>query len=93
MVLEQVSHLPEDMISHHAAVRSNKLKVPKPINGLEVLYTLACSVWALSVSVSWRGEETIFSYCQCWQCWGKGNEMNLQNCRFSATFPKHILSS
>jgi hypothetical protein len=36
LVLQQVAVLPEDMISHHAAVRANRLKVPKPINGLEV---------------------------------------------------------
>lgn len=36
LVLQQVANLPEDMISHHAAVRANRLKVPKPINGLQV---------------------------------------------------------
>ena len=35
MVFESVSELPEDMVSHHAAVRANKIKVPKPINGLQ----------------------------------------------------------
>ena len=41
MVLEQISDLPEDMLSHHAAVRANKLKVPKPINGLETFRNLS----------------------------------------------------
>jgi len=41
MVLEQINDLPEDMLSHHAAVRANKLKVPKPINGLETFRNLS----------------------------------------------------
>ena len=41
MVLEQVSDLPEDMLSHHSAVRANKMKVPKPINGLETFRNLS----------------------------------------------------
>lgn len=41
IVLEQVSDLPEDMLSHHSAVRANKMKVPKPINGLETFRNLS----------------------------------------------------
>ena len=36
MLLEHVTHLPEDMISHQAAVN---IKAPKPIHGLEVSHS------------------------------------------------------
>ena len=41
LVLEQVASLPEDMMSHHTAVRANKMKIPKPINGLEAFRNLS----------------------------------------------------
>jgi hypothetical protein len=38
MVLQYVTQLPEDTISHQAAERSHKITLPKPINGLEVSF-------------------------------------------------------
>ena len=41
VVLEQIADLPEDLLSHHDAVRANKMKVPKPINGLDTFRNLS----------------------------------------------------
>ena len=43
MVLQYVAQLPEDMISHQAAERSLKIKLPKPFNGLEVSFSCMLS--------------------------------------------------
>jgi len=73
MLLEHVTHLPEDMISHQAAVN---IKAPKPIHGLEVSHScMLCPGVDLYAGSTMREIEIVndqrdsFSSCECSCCW------------------------